>query len=100
MQVTLTHINGKPIRERQQVRVINAIGELNECLIDCFRLAPEDRWFSPERVERLRRLVRDSLHRRHPWYGDARLAEWLAVVNANVQDIDATIALLEISGQL
>lgn len=100
MNVTLTHINGKPIRKKWQLRVINAIDALSECLTDCFRYADEDRWFSPERVERLRGMVRDSLHRRHPWYNDAGLTEWLAVVNAKVQEIDATITLLELSGQL
>lgn len=100
MNVTLTHINGKPIRERRRVRVINAIGELSECLTDCFRLSSEDRWFSPERVERLRFLVSDSLHRSGPRCSDAGLTEWLNVVNAKVQEIDATITLLELSGQL
>lgn len=56
MQVTLTHINGKPIQDRRQVRVINTVNEFEECVNECCRLPDNERWFSTCRVERLRAI--------------------------------------------
>lgn len=100
MQVTLTHINGKPIQDRRQVRVINTVKEFEECVNECCRLPDNERWFSTCRVERLRRNINDSLSRGHAWYGNACLAEWLDIVYAKLQELDAKIALLELAGQL
>ena len=99
MQVTLTHINGKPIQDRRQVRVINTVKEFEECVNECCRLPDNERWFSTCRVERLRRNINDNAHCGRAFHA-ACLAEWLDIVYAKLQELDAKIALLELSGQL
>ena len=100
MQVTLTHINGKPIRAKWQSRVIALLQEFELCVNECCSTPEANRWFSPDRVDRLHRGVRDALHSRQGWYNNVGLSEWLDIVHANVQELEAKLTLLELSGQL
>ena len=100
MQVTLTHINGNPIRKKWQLRAISRVREFEECVNECCRLTDEERWFSTDRVDRLQRYARQSVYSRQGWYNDVGLNEWLDIVRAKMQELDAKIALLELSGQL
>lgn len=102
MQVTLTHINGKKIRRRWMLHAIRMVQEFENAVDDICRIPPDGFRF-PHRVKEWRGYARFAIEGRQvarKAQSDDAIQEWRALVIGIIQELEAKLTLLELSGQL